>query len=218
MGDGVVRCRLRVRRCEMLEGRSGARAENVAAFVIFKHDHDDMRDPRNIRRGSGAPRTRNDDHARRGQRPLQKRPARSHDNGSLRQTRRQLTAPRDSSRSTGRVRKSVARSRRRVTPQCSGRIGACRRPGQALTRSPASHVRLVRTLAPMVRVSHEESVNPAGEQMASREDALAQGVFLAPGSPSYSGPCLARLSRLATARTRPCVESSRLRPSRRPLR
>ena len=80
--------------------------------------------------------------------------------GAYGTTRRQWTAPRDSSRSTGRVRKSGARSRRRVTLQCSGRIGACRRPGQALTRSPASHVRLVRTLALMVRVSHEESVNP----------------------------------------------------------
>ena len=62
MGDGVVRCRLRIHRREMLEGRGGARAENVAAFVIFKDDHDDMRDPRNIGRGSGAPRTRDDDH------------------------------------------------------------------------------------------------------------------------------------------------------------
>ena len=61
MGDGVVRCRLRIKRREMLEGRGGARAENVAAFVIFKDDHDDMRDPRNISRRSGAPRTRDDD-------------------------------------------------------------------------------------------------------------------------------------------------------------
>ena len=39
MGDGVVCCRLRVRRCELFEFWGCARAENVGAFVVLEDDH-----------------------------------------------------------------------------------------------------------------------------------------------------------------------------------
>ncbi len=61
MGDGVVGSCLRIRRREMLERGGVARAEDVVAFVILEHDHDDVRDSWNIRSRSGALRTSDDD-------------------------------------------------------------------------------------------------------------------------------------------------------------
>jgi Ferritin-like domain len=50
MGNGVVGGRLRVRRRELFESWGCARAENVAALVVLKDDHDRMREPRDAGR------------------------------------------------------------------------------------------------------------------------------------------------------------------------
>jgi hypothetical protein len=48
MGNRVVGRRLRVPRRELIEFWSCARAENVAALVVLKDDHDRMRKPANV--------------------------------------------------------------------------------------------------------------------------------------------------------------------------